>query len=114
MKLGFRIVAVSALLLLSLAPALRAQLTASPTASQPAASLDDRRKALNDLFHDYWEDLLKHSPEFASELGDKRYNDQTSDYSVQAVNDELAREQRFLLRLAAIDPTGFTDIEKTS
>ena len=26
-------------------------------------------------------------------IGDKRYNDQTSDYSVQAVNDQLAREQ---------------------
>ena len=30
------------------------------------------------------------------------------------MNDELAREQNFLLRLAAIDPTGFTDQEKTS
>ncbi len=77
-------------------------------------SLEDRRKALNDLFHDYWEDRLKHEPEFASVIGDKRYNDQTSDYSVAAVNDTLAREQNFLLKLAAIDPTGFTDQEKTS
>jgi len=76
---------------------------------QAAASLTDRRKALNDLFHDYWEDLLKHDPEFASAIGDLRYNDQISDYSVQAINDGLAREQRFELRLAAIDPTGFTD-----
>src|ERR1700723_1390178 len=107
---AFPIVAVPALLLLSLAsvPALRAQLTASPTAVQPAASLSDRRKALNDLFHDYWEDLLKHNPEFASTIGDLRYNDQISDYSVQAINDGLAREQRFELRLAATAPTGFT------
>ncbi len=47
-------------------------------------------------------------------IGDKRYNDQTSDYSVQAVNDGLAREQKFLMRLVAIDPTGFTDQEKIS
>jgi uncharacterized protein (DUF885 family) len=33
---------------------------------------------------------------------------------VQAVNDELAREQKFLLKLAAIDSTGFTDQEKIS
>jgi uncharacterized protein (DUF885 family) len=100
----------------SLAPALafHAQLTASPTAGQPAASLADRRKALNDLFHDYWEDQLKHDPEFASSIGDLRYNDQISDYSVQAINDGLAREQRFELRLAAIDPSGFTDQEKIS
>jgi uncharacterized protein (DUF885 family) len=107
--------AASAALLTSL-PALRAQKLAPAPSAQPAApaSLDDRRKALNDLFHDYWEDRLKHDPEFASLIGDKRYNDQISDQSVQAVNDELARERNFLLRLAAIDPTGFTDQEKTS
>ncbi|MGB8031709.1 MAG: DUF885 domain-containing protein [Terracidiphilus sp.] len=97
--------------LLTPTPALHAQLTAGPAAP---ASLADRRQALNDLFHDYWEDQLKHDPEFASEIGDLRYNDQISDYSVAAYNDELAREQRFELRLAAIDPTGFTDQEKIS
>ena len=108
----FRTITISSLLLLSLAPALRAQAPSAP--ASPSASLDDRRKALNDLFHDYWEDQLKHDPEFASTIGDLRYNDQISDYSVAAINDELAREQRFLLRLAAIDPTGFTNQEKIS
>jgi len=97
--------------LLAPIPALRAQLTPGPGAP---ASLADRRQALNALFHDYWEDRLKHDPEFASEIGDLRYNDQVSDYSVAAYNDEIAREQRFELRLAAIDPTGFTDQEKIS
>lgn len=92
--------------------ALRAQ--ALPAAPQVSVSLDDRRKALNDLFHEYWEDHLKRHPEQASLLGDKRYNDQVSDYSVKAVNDELAEEDRLLMRLAMIDPTGFTDQEKTS
>ncbi len=111
-QFGFRTIAASSLLLFSLSPVVRAQ----APAGQPSAlaSLDDRRKALNDLFHDYWEDQLKTNPEFASTIGDLRYNDQISDYSVQAINDELAREQRFLLRLAAIDPTGFTDQEKIS
>ena len=115
-QLGFRTIAVSSLLLFSLAPALRAHAPAGQPAvpASPSASLDDRRKALNDLFHDYWEDQLKTSPEFASTIGDLRYNDQISDYSVAAINDELAREQRFLLRLAAIDPTGFTNQEKIS
>ncbi|MGO9323453.1 MAG: DUF885 domain-containing protein [Terracidiphilus sp.] len=97
--------------LLTFLPALHAQLTAGPAAP---ASLADRRQALNDLFHDYWEDQLKTDPELASLIGDPRYNDQISDYSVAAYNDELARVQRFELRLAAIDPTGFTDQEKTS
>jgi uncharacterized protein (DUF885 family) len=87
---------------------------APPAKATAPVSLEDRRKALGDLFHDYWEDQLRHNPEFASSLGDKRYNDQTSDYSVKAVNDALAREQNFLLKLAAIDPTGLTDQEKIS
>ncbi len=98
-------------MLLASIPALHGQLTAGPATP---ASLADRRQALNDLFHDYWEDQLKTSPELASEIGDLRYNDQISDYSVAAFNDELAREQRFELRLATIDSTGFTDQEKIS
>jgi uncharacterized protein (DUF885 family) len=106
------LLALSAFVLLVPAPLLRPQaLTASPAAT---ASLEDRRKALNSLFQEYWEDNLKHSPEFASSLGDKRYNDQISDYSVKAYNEGLAREQGFLMRLASIDPTGFTDQEKIS
>jgi uncharacterized protein (DUF885 family) len=99
----------------SLLPAFAQKLELAPqTKVSPPVSLEDRRKALSDIFHEYWEDRLKHDPEFASSLGDKRYNDQTTDYSVKAVNDALAREQNFLLRLAAIDPNGFTDQEKTS
>jgi uncharacterized protein (DUF885 family) len=103
--------AVSALLLPVIAPALRAQ---APAAPAPAASVEGNRKALNEIFKDYWEDNLKHSPEFASTLGDKRYNDQISDYSVKAVNAGLEREQNFLLRLADIDTAGLTDQEKIS
>ena len=107
-----------ATLLLSLAPALPAQRLqlAQPSPSQPAAtvSLEDRRKALNAIFHDYWEDQLKTSPEFASSIGDKRYNDQIQDDSVKAYNEELAREQGFLNRLTAIDPTGLSSQEKIS
>jgi uncharacterized protein (DUF885 family) len=88
-----------------------------PAAVRPQAtppSVDANRKTLNEIFHDYWEDNLAHSPEFASSLGDKRYNDRISDYSVKAYNASLAREQAFLMRLAAIDPTGLTDQEKIS
>ena len=76
--------------------------------------LAERQNALAQLFEEYWQDNLRHAPEFASSLGDKRYNDQISDYSVKAYNDGLAREQGFLLRLAAIDPTGFTAQEMIS
>ena len=99
-------------LLFSVTPDLRAQTPAASPA--PAAQVEANRKALNAVFQDYWEDNLKHSPEFTSTLGDKRYNDQISDYSVKAVNDGLAREENFLMRLAAIDPAGLTIQETTS
>jgi uncharacterized protein (DUF885 family) len=78
------------------------------------APMEDRRKALNELFHEYWDANLENSPEFASMIGDSRFNDKISDVSVKAFNNWLATEQTFLMRLAAIDPTGLTDQEKTS
>jgi uncharacterized protein (DUF885 family) len=105
LKLSAHQAIISAFLLLAFAPSIRAQL---PLAQSAPTSLQDRRKALQSILQDYNEDLLKHNPEYASEQGDKRYNDQISDYSVQAVNDKLARETNFILQLAAIDATGFT------
>ena len=110
-KLRFPALAVSAFLLLAFAPSMRAQL---PLALSAPAPVEDRRKALNSIFQDYWEDRLKHDPEFASSLGDKRYNDRISDYTVKAANDKLARELNFMLQLAAIDPAGFSEQETTS
>jgi uncharacterized protein (DUF885 family) len=110
------VLVIAPAMLLTAAGARAQKLQLSPaTQTAPApVTLEDRRKALNDLFHEYWEDYLKHNPEFASSIGDTRWNDEITDYSVQAVNDGLARERKFLLRLAAIDPTGFTDDEKVS
>jgi uncharacterized protein (DUF885 family) len=104
--------AASAFLLLASLPALGAQaLNAAPAAPASAA---ERSKQLSGLFHDYWEAYLKANPESASEIGDNRYNDKVSDYSVKAYNDWLAQEQNFLLQLAAIDPDGLSDQEKLS
>jgi uncharacterized protein (DUF885 family) len=90
------------------------KLKIDPNAASAPQSLEDRRKALNKVFEDSWQDELRHQPEFASSIGDKRYNDQISDYSVKAYNDGLEREQGFLMRLAAIDATGFTPQEVIS
>jgi uncharacterized protein (DUF885 family) len=102
----------STLLLLIPVPGLTSQVASA--APVQAATLEANRKALSAVFDDYWEDNLKHSPELASTIGDKRYNDKISDYSVKAINDGLAREQSFLMRLAAIDTAGLTDQEKVS
>src|ERR1700729_87308 len=60
--------------------------TAQQAQVAAAADLADRRKALNDLFATIWEDRLSHEPEFASTIGDKRWNDQLTDYSVETYN----------------------------
>ena len=102
-------------LLAGVTPSLKAQsLKADPQATAAPQTLEERRKALNQLFDDYWQDNLKHSPEFASIIGDKRYNDQVGDYSVKAYNESLQREQGFLMRLAAIDTAGFMPQEVIS
>jgi uncharacterized protein (DUF885 family) len=80
----------------------------------PVDSVADRHKALNALFHDYWEASLAHDPEYASTLGDKRYNDRLDDYSVKAENDWLEQEQNFLMQIAAVDPTGLSEQDTAS
>lgn len=111
---------VFAFLTLLIPAALPAQRLSPPqrlSPTQPGAppvpvSLEDRRKALDAAFHDYWEGALKHQPELASLLGDSRYNDRVSNYGASAFNERLAREQALLLRIAAIDPAGLGDGEK--
>jgi uncharacterized protein (DUF885 family) len=102
----------SIFLLVANPPMPHAQVSGVPT--DIPITLADREKALNEVFNDYWQDFLKTNPEFASSIGDKRYNDKISDYSVSAINDWLAREREYTLRLAAIDPTGLPEQEKIS
>lgn len=85
-----------------------------PSASAPVQSAADRSRDLNRLFNDIWQDKLKHNPEYATYLGDKRYDDQLTDYSPRAVNDALARGRAFIERLSAIDTTGLPQQDQLS
>ena len=86
----------------------------TPAASAAVASVEERRKALNALFDEYWQESLKRSPEFASSIGDLRYNDKLSDYSVRAANEWTEHEQNYMMRLAMIAPDGLTEQEQLS
>ncbi len=77
----------------------------------PAADLETRRKALNDLLAEQWEYNMRTSPIYASILGDKRYNDKVDDFSQKAIDDGLADAKKFLDRFEAIDTTGFPEQE---
>ena len=112
-----RLICALALFFLVSLPGVGQRVKLSTDAPKPNAApqtLEERRKAMNQLFADFWEDTLRHAPEFASQLGDLRWNDQISDYSVKAYNEGLGREQDFLLRLAAIGTEGMTEQEVIS
>ncbi|HEY3125279.1 MAG TPA: DUF885 family protein, partial [Thermoanaerobaculia bacterium] len=77
----------------------------------PAATLDAHRRAFEALLAEHWEYTLSHSPEFASILGDKRWNDKVSDLSAREVEEDLAKTKEFLARFEAIDTAGFPEQE---
>ncbi|PYQ67330.1 MAG: DUF885 domain-containing protein [Acidobacteria bacterium] len=80
------------------------------TAAAPA-DLETRRKAMKDLLADHWEYTLSHNPEFASILGDKRWNDRWTDFSQAEIEAGLAKTKEYLGRFESIDPIGFPDQE---
>ena len=77
-----------------------------------AADLDRRRKALSDLLDQHWESAMRNNPEFASILGDKRYNDQVSDVSEARVRKDQAETRQWLRRFEAIGTRAFSETEK--
>src|ERR1043165_4750668 len=80
-------------------------------AAAPKSDLEARRKALNDLLAEQWEYNLSENPEFASIIGDKRWNDKSSEVSDAAVQRDLAKSREYLARFEAIDTTGFPEQE---
>jgi uncharacterized protein (DUF885 family) len=96
---------------------LHAQLRAMP-APTPADSLSQdiaaRSRQLSRLFDEIWQDKLRHEPEYATALGDKRYDDQLTDYSPRATNDSLARGRAYIQRLSVIDTTGLPHQQQLS
>src|SRR3954454_14112791 len=74
-------------------------------------SLESRRKALNNLLAEQWEYTLQTSPEFATILGDKRFNDKLSDFSQAQIDRDLAMTKKFLVRFQAVNTAGFPEQE---
>ena len=89
-------------------------LSVACAASVQAATADvpTRVKALNGLLAEQWQHTLETSPEFATILGDLRYNDRWSDASLAKQQVEYAKTKEFLTRFQAIDTTGFSEEDK--
>jgi uncharacterized protein (DUF885 family) len=76
-------------------------------ADTAAPDLEARRAALNSLLKEQWEYTMRTSPEWASLLGDKRYNDKWSDFSQAGIDADLKASADFLKRFEAVDTSGF-------
>jgi uncharacterized protein (DUF885 family) len=84
-----------------------------PTPAQQAQPNANARQ-LATLLNDIWQDKLKHSPEYATTLGDKRYDSELSDLSPRAINDALSRGRDYIARLSAIDTAALNPQDKLS
>ncbi len=75
-------------------------------------TLEARRAELNRLLAEEWEYTLRTQPELATQVGDDRYNDRLSDFSDQAIADDLEHARQSLARFQAIDAAEFPEQEK--
>lgn len=78
----------------------------------PAPDVSTRVKALNDLLAEQWQFTMQESPEFATVLGDYRYNDRFTDVSLAHAQVQKKKAQDFLARFKAIDTTGFGEQDR--
>lgn len=85
---------------------------ASSAQSNDAQSLEARRQQLNKLIAEQWEYELRESPELATVIGDYRYNDRWSDYSLAHVAQTKKDLQAWLVRFEAVDTTGLPEQEQ--
>jgi hypothetical protein len=74
---------------------------ASPACGQTPAVQEATR--LHALFEDEWQWTLREYPEFATRVGDPRYNDKLTDLSVPAMDRRKAHERDVLERIRDID-----------
>lgn len=78
----------------------------------PAAAVADATDDFRALLEEHWEWVLAENPVFASRLGDRRYNDQWQDMSLDAIESRFDKERDFLRRLLAIDPGSLDETER--
>src|SRR6266536_5447506 len=75
---------------------------------------DSGRQQLQSLFDEQWEYEMRVHPEWATALGDNRYNDRLDDESAEAVQAELEQSRKFLARFEAIDPSELSQQDRLS
>ncbi len=73
--------------------------------------LQTRRAEFKALLKEHWEYTLRESPEWATSMGDNRYNDRWTDLSLKHVAENKRATEAFLKRFKAVDTRGFPEAE---
>ena len=73
------------------------------TVANGTAIAADATKSLHDFFAAEWEYTMQRNPTWASQLGDRRWNDRWEDITLAAIEAEHHHSQEALLRLRRID-----------
>lgn len=76
--------------------------------------MEPNEAALHRLFGEYYEFLLRSSPELATEVGRRDYNDRWTDHSRQGRDAFRAEQRSFLDRVHEIPTEGLTEQESVS
>jgi uncharacterized protein (DUF885 family) len=71
-------------------------------ASLTASAAEDEAHKLHRIFDEDWEHTMEISPTWASQLGDRRWNDRWPDLSLSAIEREHARDLQMIERLGAM------------
>jgi uncharacterized protein (DUF885 family) len=67
------------------------------------SAVQDETKKLHALFDDEWQWTLREYPEFATRIGDPRYNDKLTDLAAPAIEARKAHKRDLLKRIREID-----------
>jgi uncharacterized protein (DUF885 family) len=99
-----------------LAPMLPKSFAAQKPATKPnpMSTFDERHKQFLALLDEEWQYEMRSSPEFATSVGDNRYNDRWSDYSPEFFQSDIEQRSKFLARFEAIDASGFAQQDTLS
>jgi uncharacterized protein (DUF885 family) len=95
------------------AHALPAATANSPTDAQ-SADVAARSQTLDKLLAEQWQYQLKENPELATTIGDDRYNDRWTDYSLAHVSTVRAATESFLKRFQSLDVSGLSEQQQLS
>jgi uncharacterized protein (DUF885 family) len=85
--------------------------TSAPRLPAQNSGLEARRARFREAIAAQWQHQLQTYPEFATYVGDTRYNDRLTDVSPQAIAAEEEENKRQLALFTSIDSTGFTPEE---